>query len=73
LSGAPFTPADPQDGRQPDALDLGAVRERANYLLASIAAVRANALPPEHAAVLLAALRPIEEAIARLRSATPES
>jgi transposase len=71
LSGAPFTPAGPQDGRPADALDLGAVRERANYLLAAIAAARANALPPEQAAVLLAALRPIEEAIARLRSATP--
>jgi transposase len=70
LSGMPFSADGQPQARAADALDLGAVRERANYLLAAIAAARANALPPEQAAVLLAALHPIEEAIARLHSIT---
>jgi transposase len=72
LSGMPFSADGQPLARAADALDLGAVRERANYLLAAIAAARAKALPPEQAAVLLEVLQPIEEAIVRLHSITAD-
>jgi hypothetical protein len=59
------------EGRPADALDLNAVRERANYLLAALAAARTGALPPEHVTALLAALHPMEALAAELRAARP--
>jgi hypothetical protein len=59
------------EGRPADALDLNAVRERANYLLAALAAARTGALPAEHVAALLAALHPMEALAAELRAARP--
>ncbi len=59
------------EGRPADALDLNAVRERANYQLAALAAARTGALPAEHVAALLAALHPMEALAAELRAARP--
>jgi hypothetical protein len=56
-------------GRSADALDLNAMRERANYLLAALAAARTGALPAEQVDALLAALRPIATAAAELQMA----
>jgi hypothetical protein len=57
------------EGRPADALDLNAMRERANYLLAALAAARTGALPAEQVDALLAALRPIATAAAELQIA----
>src|SRR5262245_41902624 len=57
------------EGRPADALDLNAVRERANYLLAALAAARTGALPTEHVEALLTALHPMEALAAELRAA----
>jgi hypothetical protein len=62
-----------KEGRPADALDLNAMRERANYLLAALAAARTGALPAEQVEALLAALRPIATAAAELQSATKEN
>jgi hypothetical protein len=59
------------EGRPADALDLNAVRERANYLLAALAAARTGALPAEHVEALLAALHPMEALATELRTALP--
>jgi hypothetical protein len=59
-------PESRRDGRPADALDLNALRERANYLLAALAAARTGALPAEQVDLLLAALRPITAAAAEL-------
>jgi hypothetical protein len=57
-----------REGRPADALDLNAMRERANYLLAALAAARTGTLPAEQVEALLAALRPIAAAAAELQN-----